>query len=532
LVRQDSGGLSLEQVIGVLRRRLLLIVLCVVVVAGAAFVFSRRETKKYTAGASLVFSSSSLSQQIAGLSAGSSSSTGLLAQQADDLELVKGGNVAARTARLVGHGLTAEQVAGSVEVAAQGESGVIAISATSTSPVLAAAIANTYAGQFVDEQQSANRQYFKSALALIHRQLAALSPKQRIGTDGLQLQDRAQTLNLLAELHYGNVQAGQRALAPTSPSSPKTSKNTALGLLLGLLIGCGIAFLLERFDRRIKEPEDLAAIYRLPMLGAIPKSAELARSATAGKRVVLPPLLTEAFGLVRAHLRFFNIDRDLRTVVIASAAEGDGKTTIARHLATAAARSGSRVLLLEVDLRNPTLTQQLDLQPGPGLADVLIGAITLGEAIQSVSLEASPQEAGKERTLDVLLAGVVLPPNPGELLESYAMYAVLERARSTYDLVVIDTPPLTAVSDAFPLLTKVDGVVIVGWIGRSHRDEAEQLHQILASSDTPTLGVIANGATSGTPTTYAPPSKHKPPPTRTPTNGTPPHEQLIPTTNT
>jgi Mrp family chromosome partitioning ATPase len=96
----------------------------------------------------------------------------------------------------------------------------------------------------------------------------------------------------------------------------------------------------------------------------------------------------------------------------------------------------------------------------------------------------------------------VLPPNPAELLESEAMDAVLERARSEYDFVVIDTPPLAAVSDAFPLLTKVDGVVIVGWVARSRRDAAERLHQILASSGAPLLGVIANGVKSGGPGSY------------------------------
>ncbi len=121
------------------------------------------------------------------------------------------------------------------------------------------------------------------------------------------------------------------------------------------------------------------------------------------------------FGPIRDHLRFFNVDRDLRTIVIASAAPGDA----------------------------------------------------------------------------------VLPPNPGELLESGAIDTVLEQAKSAYDLVVIDTPPLNAVSDAFPLLVKVDGVVIIGRIGYSRRDAAEQLHQVLSSSGAPLLGVIANGAKAG-----------------------------------
>ena len=190
---------------------------------------------------------------------------------------------------------------------------------------------------------------------------------------------------------------------------------------------------------------------------------------------------------------------------------------------------GSRVLLLEVDLRHPTLSQQLGVQPGPGLADVLIDTIPMNEATHSIVMDTPFGEGSKGSTFDVLVAGAVPPPNPGELIESQAMAALLERTKSTYDLVVIDTPPLTAVSDAFPLLAKVDGVVIVGRAGLSRRDSAERLQQVLASSDAPLLGVIANGSKSGGPSlSYTPPgagrSSHAAvspngasPPVRTPT---------------
>lgn len=503
-MEQGSEALNLEQALRVLRRRVPLIVLCVVVVAGAAYAYSKHQTKKYTATASLSFSNNPLSQQISGLSTSSSSGSSP-AQQASNLELVRLGDMAAKTATRLGHGLTEEKVGESLSISGQGESSVVDVSATSASPALAAEIANTYSRQFVEEQQNANRQYLRSALANVNQQLAGLSPAQRLGDDGLNLQERAQTLRLLKGLKYSTVQVAEKAVAPTSPSSPKTSRNTALGLLLGLLIGLGLAFVLERLDRRIGGQEDLETIYRLPLLGVVPESPALSRSARPeeGAQVVLPPAEAEAFHLIRAHLRFFNVDRDLRTVVVASAAPGDGKTTIARHLAEAAARLGSRVLLLEVDLRRPTLAQQLDIQSHPGLTDVLIGAVQMGEATQSVALQAAPGEESRGRTLDVLAAGAVLPPNPGELTESYAMEAVLGQARSTYDLVVIDTSPLTAVSDAFPLLTKVDGVVIVGWVGRSRRDAAERLHQVLSSSGAPLLGVIANGVQSGGPHAYA-----------------------------
>ena len=517
----DTGqtNLSLERVLGILRRRAGWILLCFVLVAAAAYGFSKHQTKKYTATASLVFNNNQLSQQVAGLQAVGSGSN-QQAQQETNLKLVQLGDMAEKTASLLAgaktatplaRGLTKEKVSADLSVSAQGESSIVNVAVTATSPVLAAEIANTYTSVFVKEQQDSNHAYYASALKLVNKQLAALAAKERrstttkeakekLSTAGIALQDRAQSLGVLAELHNGNVEVAQVATVPTSPSSPKTSRNTALGAVLGLLLGLGVAFLLERFDRRIREPKDLEAVYGLPLLGVVPESKALSRSARregGDAQAFLPPGEAESFQLIRAHLRYFNVDRQVRTLLVASAAPGDGKTTIARHLAGAAARMGSRVLLLEADLRRPTIAQQLDAQSGPGLADVLIGAVPLSEAIQTIDLEAPSGESAKTRAFDVLVAGAALPPNPGELIESRAMETLLERAKSQYDLVVIDTPPLTAVSDAFPLLRKVDGAVIVGRVGRNRRDVAQRLHETLAGAGAPLLGVIANGFKSG-----------------------------------
>lgn len=489
----EQTSFSIEQILGVIRRRAPFILLCFVLVTGAAFAFSKRQTKEYSATASLVFNDNQLSQQVAGLSVASTGNQ--QAQQNTNLKLVGLGDMAAKTATMLGHGLTKTSVSEALSVSAQGESNIVDVSATATSPELAAAIANTYSNVFVQEQQNSNHQYYASALALVNKQLAALSPAQRAGTAGLALQDRAQSLGVLAELRNGNVQVTQAATVPVSPSSPKVTRNTILGAVLGLLLGLGFAFLLERLDRRIREPKDLEAIYGLPLLGVVPEMAALARSARRngnGARA-LSAGEAETFDLIRAHLRYFNVDRELRALLIASAGPGDGKTTVARHLAEAAVTMGSRALLLEVDLRRPTLATQLDLRSGPGLSQVLIGAISMGEATQSIDVDLRAGNGSRGRTLDVLVAGTVPPPNPAELLESRAMESVLQAAKSIYDLVVIDTPPLTAVSDAFPLLRKVDGVVIVGRIGRNRRDVAERLHETLKGVGAPLLGVIANG---------------------------------------
>ncbi len=500
--QRDSDGLNIEHALGVLRRRAPWIVLCVVLVAGSTYGFSKHQTKQYTATASLVFNNNQLSQQVAGLQVASSGNA--QPQQETNLKLVQLGDMAEKTAIVLAHAkgatllardLTREKVKESLSVSAQGESNVVDVSATATSPKLAADIANEYTEEFVYEQQNANHAYYASALALVNKQLGTLSPRQKRSTAGVALEDRAQSLGVLAELKNATVEVAQPATVPTSPSSPRTSRNTALGAFLGLLLGLGLAFLLERLDRRIREPKDLEALYGLPLLGVVPESKALSRSARGGGdlRAVLPPGESESFQLIRAHLRYFNVDRQLRTLLIASAAPGDGKTTIARHLAGAAARVGSRVLLLEADLRRPTLAQQLGAESGPGLADVLIGAVPWSEATQAIGLGDTSGEGARVRTLDVLVAGAGLPPNPGELIESRAMETLLERARSEYDLVVIDTPPLTAVSDAFPLLSKVDGVVIVGRVGRNRRDVAQRLHETLSGAGAPLLGVIANG---------------------------------------
>ncbi|MGD0680278.1 MAG: Wzz/FepE/Etk N-terminal domain-containing protein, partial [Polyangiaceae bacterium] len=158
----EQTNQSLEQAIGVVRRRFPWIIVCLVLVGGAAFAYSKRETKKYTATASVAFSSNPLSQQIAGLSPTSSGVTAA-AQQQSNLELVRVGDMASTTASRLGRGITAEEVDASLSTSGRAESNIVDISATSTSPLLAAAIANTYTRQFVKEQQRTNRKFFKSA---------------------------------------------------------------------------------------------------------------------------------------------------------------------------------------------------------------------------------------------------------------------------------------------------------------------------------------------------------------------------------
>lgn len=486
-MREESEGMNVESALHALRRRAPLLILCVVLAAGAAYLASTHQAKRYTATASLNFTSNSLSQQLAGLPAGSAQS--IASQQASNVELVRLGDTAAKTAQTVGAGLSERQVKSAVAVSGTGESSVVSIAASAGTPRLAAAIANAYAQTFVAAQQHSNRRYFASALALVDKQLAAIPKRDRFSAAAVALQNRAQTLRLLSELQYGEVQVAQEATPPTGPSSPRTKRNTALGAILGLLVGLALVFALERVGARVGSPEELERIYECPVVGNVPARG----GARRGKKLdaSLSEAQRDAFGLTRAHLRLIAGGGDARSIVVVGAEPGDGATLCARGLAQAAMRSGSRALLIEADLREPTLATQLGIEAGPGLPAVLRGEASIQAAVRAAA-SATEAAGSPESSFDVLSAGPGAVNAP-ELLESPALDLLLSQVGATYDVIVIDASAALRYPEALGLLGRVDAVVIAATTGHSRRRGAERLHGILAGSDAPVLGLIALG---------------------------------------
>ena len=303
-------------------------------------------------------------------------------------------------------------------------------------------------------------------------------------------------MEILAKLPLASIQIAQAAPVPSTASTPHLVRNTILGVALGLVLGLVLALLLETVKRRVKKLEDLERIFKLPLLGIVPKSrAYLRHTARKGKkgRAPLPPEETEVFRTLCARLRYFNVDRERRLVLFTSAARHDGKTIVVQNLAEVAASMGYCVLIIEADLRDPSLADRLALRRAPGLAEVLISATTIVDAIQTSSvLCAHNGSAQSGSTISVLTAGVV-PPNPAQLMDSDAMVRTLDWAAENYDLVLLDTPPLSIAPDATPLLSEVDGVVIVSRRRKDTRDLAYRLREQLASHHAPVLGIVANG---------------------------------------
>jgi capsular exopolysaccharide synthesis family protein len=195
--------------------------------------------------------------------------------------------------------------------------------------------------------------------------------------------------------------------------------------------------------------------------------------------------------LILSQLRYFNVDRDVRSLAITSPPSGTGKSTVSLNLARTAAAGGSRVLLLETDLHHNVYAPVLGLSTTPGLAEVLTNQSTLEKALQTVPVEGRTNGATAKREFHILVSGTA-PPNAAELIGSAEMARLVGRLAEEYDLVLIDTPPITLIADGIPLLKLAAGVVVVGQLGRTTKDEAAQLGDQLRRLDAPILGIVGN----------------------------------------
>src|SRR3954447_9102335 len=493
-----TTNFDLRRMVEVVRRRRWILVLCVVLVPAAAIAVSVLQQKEYTAKAFLLFRDPQFDQKLFG-STFVPNSADPERQAATNLELVSLETLAARTAKRI-PGITPKQVSDSIEPKSEGQADVVSINATWTDPRRAATLANTFAREYIRFRRDADRAKIEAARTPLRRQLASLTQKDREGPIGRSLRSRLTEVGVLASLQTGNAELLQTAQIPDGPSSPKIVRNAVLGLILGLILGVGLVGLAEALDRRVRDPLEIERAFDAPVLASITESSWLTKADPALSNV--PPAQREAFHLLRANLRYFSLSRDIDSVLITSAEPGEGKSTVAWGLAVAAASMGTNTLLVEADLRSPGFASRFGLRAGGGLTAVLTGRLQPGEALQSIRLPQVDDDPSPQRSLDVLLAGST-PPNPADLVESNEMATLLNEAKRHYDLVVIDTPPITVVPDAIPLIRSVGGVLLVSRLGTSSRGPMHRLAGQLENLDAPVLGMIVNSANGGGEYAYA-----------------------------
>lgn len=276
------------------------------------------------------------------------------------------------------------------------------------------------------------------------------------------------------------VSVVRNPVVPTTPVAPRPLVNGAIGLLLGLLVGLGLALLRDLLDKGVKNEHDLTAITDIPVIGGIIYDRDAPKHPLIVHVDPHSPM-AEAYRQVRTNLRFVDVANESRSIVFTSAIPGEGKSTVAANLAITLAAAGSRTVLVEADLRQPMIAEYMGLEGAVGLTTVLIGSARLDEVVQ--------QWGGSG--LDVLACGAT-PPNPSELLGSAAMVDLLRELESRYEHVIIDSPPLLPVTDAAVLSRLGGGAVLVVGAGRVNRDQVKRAIDALESVDAQVLGVVMN----------------------------------------
>lgn len=482
-MQTEGTGTVLRSFLRTLRRRLPILLVCTAVVPAAALIWSLQQPDEYESTASILFRNVELDQSEGSSFAPASDDPTRAAET--NVKLVSKGEIAARTAkRLDTPGITPGSIEEAVDISLEGESDIANVNAKAEDPQLASHIANAFALEFIEQRREADRRAILSGKAQIEAQLEQLSPAEAEGLQGQRLNERSEELSVLASLQTGNAEIVQRATPNDSPVSPKPLRNTVVGLILGALLGIGLVLLIDQFDTRIKDESEVEEAYGLPILTSLPHSNEI-KPPSEYDPIGLGPPGSEAFRMLHANLRYFNVGKPIETLLVTSATAKEGKTTVSWGLAVTEARSGKSVLLIEGDLRQPSLSQRLGIVPESGLSLVLAGEDSLDSA--RVSMDAASATSGD---LDVLFAGPP-PPNPAELLESPRMTKLLEEARKRYDLIVIDTPP-TIVADSIPLMRQASGVLIVARVNYAQHDLAHNLRDLLAHLEALPFGTVAN----------------------------------------
>lgn len=274
-----------------------------------------------------------------------------------------------------------------------------------------------------------------------------------------------------------------RATPPGAPSSPQVAKNLTTALFLALILGFATGFLLEKLDTKAHSPIDVEKLYGLASLALIPEATS---TEGAGERLVIGRAspnhaFTEGFRLLRNNIGFLSPDDPIRVVGVTSAAMGEGKSTTSVNLAIAMGMDGKRVLLIDADLRRPTIQKWMGLSNEIGFSSVVRGLTPLVEAIHTTEYEG----------VSCLTSGPV-PPDPTEFLNSERSHELLRQAKGLYDMVVVDAPPCTGLSDTQIISTMVDGMLVVAALDKTPKPLMTAAIRLLRQANANVLGLVIN----------------------------------------
>jgi capsular exopolysaccharide synthesis family protein len=474
----SSGGEGpdFREFVRLIKRRGWILILCVVLIPAGVYLLTASRPKIFQASTLVQVQTASLDPTQVSPDFSGNGSTNIDAIAS----FVSTNAVSDEAARRLG--LPRGSLRGAATATANSDTGFLSITATASSAQRAAAAANAFAAALNATREKRGVQRVEQAIATVQKNLEK-TPKSST-PQRAQLETQLQQLQTLRAAQSQNVQVLQPAEGATQ-IAPHPKRNATVAVLLAVLVGLGLLLIVERADRRLRRPEDLEQLSALPFLGTIPHEAF-----PGGDR---NPNVTEAFQTLRNSLTYFNAEDAVSSLLVCSALKGEGKTTVAVNLAIAYATFGKRVIVVDTDLRKPDLASRFGFTDRTGLSDVLAGTTRLEDAL----LDVPPHGHG----LRVLPGGPV-PPNPSAMLGSLRMASLVEELAEDADIVILDSAPILVVSDAFPLLDKVSGVLPLARLDKTPRDAIQRMVRVASSAGARLLGMIATDARAGALTGY------------------------------
>lgn len=387
---------------------------------------------------------------------------------------------------------------------------LVQVTVESSNSQLAAQLANILPEVFMQMNRTRQQQRFADTYQEVQSELAkaendlekteitidqlADTPENRNERDRLErLATRYQTTynNLsksLEDLRLAEAQTSDNIVltTPAQPSStpirPRVINNSVLALVLGALLGLAIAFLIEYLDDTVKTPDQIRDFTGLPTLGTVVLLTGDSPNERLVARLAPKSLGAEAYRVLRTNLQFSSLDKTLTTLACTSAQPGEGKSTTIANLAVVMAQADKRVILIDADLRRPSIHRLLKLPNSVGLSTALLDKVRSPEVyLQDTDVP----------NLRVMTTGPI-PPNPAEMLNSARMHEMIEFLKSQADIVLFDTPPVLAVADTSILASQVDGTLLVVWTGKTRADLLVQASERLQSVGGMQLGVVLN----------------------------------------
>lgn len=490
---------SIGDFLAVLREQRLFIGFAVLAAVMVSLAISLSQDARYRASASIQFGDLSNDFALVGTSSANTELPAARALRASQT-LLNADVLNEALDELASLKLTVADLRAAITATPENASNLVVVTATAPESRQAARIANAVAAAAAASDTRLARQRFSAGARELRKQFAALPSRDRADSAARNVyNDRISRLEALAAV-ASPARIAEQAEPPADAASPQPVRSGLIASFLGLLIGVGIAFVRNSLDRRVRSAEEVESYLGLPLLGHVRSEAMGKAGLAAAKRPPLADIDVEGFRILRANLDFLVPDQNLQVTLVTSGLPEEGKSTVAASLAFASVLAGRRTLLIECDLRRPSLAGRLGLAPSPGLMEFLADEAQPDEIVRTIQFPIQSNNgehsASPSATFACILAGRA-SKQAAEVLGTERFRAALTEMRSAYDVIIIDSAPLLPVVDSLELLPLVDAIVLCVRDRRTTLDQAESARDILTNVPDCPVALVVTGIDRG-----------------------------------